>query len=155
VPIVIDSGGPPGQDGGSPYLTVFAASMGGIDMASEPGARRVLDAMASPAVTDADRLRMTAIILRLASDAARQILEAMMTTSEYEKTFIERIHDEGIAEGEARGEAKALLRLLDARGLAPSQEQRHLVASSSDPAQLDLWFDRAITARTAAEVFAD
>jgi len=82
-----------------------------------------------------------------------------MTTSEYEKTFIERIHDEGIAEGEARGEArgeaKALLRLLDARGLAPSQEQRHLVASSSDPAQLDLWFDRAITARTAAEVFAD
>ena len=24
-----------------------------------------------------------------------------MTTSEYEKTFIERIHDEGIAEGEA------------------------------------------------------
>ena len=160
VPIVVDSGGPPGQDGGgSPYLTVFAASMGGIDMASEPGARMVLDAMASPGVTDADRLRMTAIILRLASDAARQILEAMMTTSEYEKTFIERIHDEGIAEGEARGEArgeaKALLRLLDARGLAPSQEQRHLVASSSDPAQLDLWFDRAITARTAAEVFAD
>ena len=35
--------------------------------------------------------------------AARQILEAMMTTSEYEKTFVERIHDQGIAEGEAKG----------------------------------------------------
>jgi hypothetical protein len=166
VPIVIDSGAPPGGrvgDGGSPYLTVFAASMGGIDMASEPGARRVLDAMISPGVTDADRLRMTAIILRLASDAARQLLEAMMTTSEYEKTFIERIHDRGIAEGEARGEAKgkaegkaeALLRLLDARGLAPSREQRNQVTASTDPIQLDRWFDRAITARTAAEVFAD
>jgi hypothetical protein len=153
VPIVIDSGSPPGAAGGSPYLTVFAASMGGIDMASEPGARQVLDALAGPGVSDADRLRMTTIILRLASDAARQILEAMMTTSEYEKTFIERIHDEGIAEGAAKGKAEAVLRLLDARGLAPSQEQRQRVTSSTDPAQLDLWFDRAITARTAAEVF--
>jgi hypothetical protein len=161
-PVVIDSGGPPGGDGGgSPYLTVFAASMGGIDMESEPGARRVLDAMAGPSVSDADRLRMTAIILRLASDAARQILEAMMTTSEYEKTFIERIHDQGIAEGEARGEAKgkaegkadAVLRLLDARGLTPSPEQRERVTSCTDPAQLDLWFDRAVTAITADEVF--
>src|SRR5580698_4528784 len=98
-PIVIDSGGPPGRDGaGSPYLTLFAASMGGIDMESEPGARRVLDAMASAEVSDADRLRMTTIMLRLASDAARQILEAMMKTSEYEKTFVERIHEQGISE---------------------------------------------------------
>jgi predicted transposase YdaD len=102
---------------------------------------------------------MTAIILKLASDAARQILEAMMTTADYEKTFIERIHDQGIAEGEARGEARgkaeAVLKLLEARGLAPTHEQRQQVTSSTDAAQLDLWFDRAITASTAAEVFAD
>ena len=151
-PIVIDSGGPPGQDGtGSPYLTVFAASMGGIDMEFEAGARRVLDAMASVEVSDADRLRMTAIMLRLASDAARQILEAMMTTSEYEKTFVERIHDQGITQGKA----EAVLKLLDARHLAPSREQRQRVTSCTDSAQLNLWFDRAITAGTAAEVFAD
>jgi hypothetical protein len=155
VPIVIDSGGPPRLAGGSPYLTVFAASMGGIDMASEPGARRVLDAMASPGVTDADRFRMTAIILRIASDAARQLLEAMMTTSEYEKTFIEKIHDDGIAEGEARSKAEAVLRLLDVRGIATSQAQRDLVIASANSAQLDRWFDRAITASTAAEVFAE
>jgi hypothetical protein len=151
-PVVIDSGGPPGRDGtGGPYLTVFAASMGGIDMESEPGARRVLDAMASAGVSDADRLRMTTIIMRLASDAARQILEAMMTTSEYEKTFVERIHDQGIAEGKA----EAVLKLLDARHLAPTNEQRQQVTSCTDAVQLDLWFDRAITAGTAAEVFAD
>jgi hypothetical protein len=159
-PIVIDSGGLPGRDhAGGPYLTVFAASMGGIDMESEPGARQVLDAMASAEVSHTDRLRMTTIILRLASDAARQILEAMMTTSEYEKTFVERIHDQGIAEGEAKGEARgkaeAVLKLLDARHLAPSHEQRQRVTSCTDPAQLDAWFDRAITAGTAAEVFAD
>ena len=90
-----------------------------------------------------------------------------MKTREYEKTFVERIHDQGIAEGEARGEARgeakgkaegkaeAVLKLLDARHLAPSKEQRQQVTSCTDAAQLDLWFDRAITAATAAEVFAD
>ena len=155
-PIVIDSAGPPGRDGmSSPYLTVFAASMGGIDLESGPGARQVLDAMASPEISDADRFRMTTIILTLASDAARHLLEAMMTTSEYEKTFVERIHDQGIAEGEAKGKAEAVLKLLDARHLVLSAEQRQRVTSCTDALQLDRWFDRAITAGTAAEVFAD
>ena len=47
------------------------------------------------------------------------------------------------------------LRLLDARGVALSPEQRQRVTSNSDPAQLNPWFDRAITAGTATEVFAD
>ena len=94
-------------------------------------------------------------MLTLASDAARQILEAMMTTSEYEKTFIERIHDQGIAEGEAKGKAEAILRLLEARHLNASQEQRAQVMSCTDAATLDVWFDRAITVKNAAEVFAD
>jgi hypothetical protein len=82
----------------------------------------------------------------------------MMTTSEYEKTFVEKtfvekINDQGIAEGKAKG--KAVLRLLDARRLAPSKRQRQQVTSCTDATRLDLWFDRAITAGTAAEVFAD
>jgi hypothetical protein len=79
----------------------------------------------------------------------------MMTTSEYEKTFVERIHDQGIAEGEAKGKAEAVLKLLDARHLVPSGEERQRVTSCTDAMQLDRWFDRAITADTAAEVFAD
>jgi hypothetical protein len=75
----------------------------------------------------------------------------MMTTSEYEKTFVERIHDQGVSEGEA----KAALKILDARRLAPSQEQRERVVSCTDSAQLDIWLNRAITAATAAYVFAD
>jgi hypothetical protein len=68
---------------------------------------------------------------------------------------VERIHDQGIAEGQAKGKAEAVLKLLDARHLAPSLEQRQQVASCTDTLQLDRWFDRAITARAAAEVFAD
>ena len=82
-----------------------------------------------------------------------------MTTSEYEKTFVERIHDQGIAEGEARGKAEGkaedVLKLLDARHLAPSKDQRQQVTSCTDAAQLNRWFDRAITADTASEVFDD
>jgi hypothetical protein len=88
----------------------------------------------------------------------KQTLEAIMT-SEYEKTFIERIYDQGITEGEAQGRAKAraesVLKLLDARDLAPSPEQRNEVKTCTDLVQLDQWFDRVITAGTAAEVFAD
>ena len=96
---------------------------------------------------------------RLASDAARQFLEAMMKTSEYEKTFVEKIHDqgkaEGLAEGKAEGKAEGVLKLLDLRHLAPSMEQRQRIASCTDAAQLDRWFDRAATADTADEIFAD
>lgn len=47
------------------------------------------------------------------------------------------------------------LELLDVCGLAPTDEQRQLVTDSTDPAQLDRWFRRAVTAATADEVFAD
>ena len=78
-----------------------------------------------------------------------------MKASEYEKTFVDRIHDQGIASGEARGKAAAVLKLLDARHLAATTGQRQQVTSCTDAGQLDVWFDRAITVGTAAEVFVD
>jgi hypothetical protein len=49
----------------------------------------------------------------------------------------------------------ATLCVLICLSIATSQDQRELVIASADSAQLDRWFDRAITASTAAEVFAD
>jgi hypothetical protein len=119
----------------------------------------VIDSGQSPGRDGTRGPYLTAFAASMGGDAARHLLEAMMTTSEYEKTFVEKIHDQGIAEGEARGKAEgkaeAVLRLLDARRLAPSKRQRQQVTSCTDATQLDLWFDRAITAGTAAEVFAD
>jgi hypothetical protein len=44
---------------------------------------------------------------------------------------------------------------MDARGLTPAQDQRAKITATAGITQLDLWFDRALTAETAAEVFTD
>jgi hypothetical protein len=62
---------------------------------------------------------------------------------------------EGFSQGEARGEARAILRVLKSRGLRPTLAQRELIESCDDLAQLDTWFDRALTAATVAMVFED
>lgn len=62
---------------------------------------------------------------------------------------------EGQAKGRGEGEAKALLRVLERRGIATSAEQRERVLACSDLATLETWLDRAAVAKTAQEVFAD
>jgi hypothetical protein len=74
-----------------------------------------------------------------------------MTTNENELTFVERMFEQGVAEAKA----EAVLRILDGRKLAPSTEQRHRVTSCTNSTELDRWFDRAVTAVSADEVFAD
>ena len=44
--------------------------MGAIDMATEPGAQMVLGAIKDTGANDADRFRMTTVILKMASEAA-------------------------------------------------------------------------------------
>lgn len=75
--------------------------------------------------------------------------------AEYEKTFIEQLHDDSKAEGKAEGKAEDILQLLDVRGVGLTDEQRQRVTVCTDLAELDRWFVRAATATTAAEVFAE
>src|SRR5580692_966854 len=82
-PEVIDPLNAPGVDGASPYLAVFAACIGAIDMETEQGARQVLSAIQAIGASNADRERLTTIILTIASSAAQQILENMMSTIEW------------------------------------------------------------------------
>jgi hypothetical protein len=53
----------------------------------------------------------------------------------------------------AEVKAQDVLKILDARHLAPSADQRQQVTDCTDLPQLTRWFDRAITATTIAEVF--
>jgi hypothetical protein len=53
----------------------------------------------------------------------------------------------------AKVKAQDVLKILDARHLAPSADQRRQVTDCTDLPQLTRWFDRAITATTIAEVF--
>lgn len=152
VPEVIDPLNAPGADGGStPYLAIFAACMGAIDLETEQGARQVLTAIQDSGSSTADRERLTTIILAIASSAARQILEDMMTAIEWKSDFIEGFHRRGAAEAKAED----TLKVIDARRIKVTDLQREQVTSSTDLTQLDEWFDRALTADTANDIFKD
>nr|MCU0687583.1 Uma2 family endonuclease [Polyangiaceae bacterium] len=58
---------------------------------------------------------------------------------------------EGKAEGLREGKAAALLTVLAARGLAVDDETRARLEACADPAQLDRWLARALTAASARE----
>jgi hypothetical protein len=162
-PIVIDPLHAPDASGAGPYLILFLACLPALDMESEAGARQVLAAIRDTGASDANRKRLTAIIMNRASSAARRILEDMMSTTEWKDDFIEsyvqigieRGLERGLEQGAANAKAQDVLKVMDARGLKPSQAQRAKVTATVGIAQLDLWFDRALTADTAADVFKD
>ncbi len=59
----------------------------------------------------------------------------------------------GKAEGEARGEAKALLAFLEARGLVPNDDQRQRIVACADLGQLTIWVRKAATLVDVEELF--
>ena len=170
-PIVIDPLHAPDAAGAGPYLILFLACLPALDMESEAGARQVLAAIRDTGASHADRRRLTAIILKRASDAARQILEDMMSTTEWKDDFIESYvqigieqgleqgleqgREQGLEQGAANAKAQDVLKIMETRGLNPTQEQRAKITAAAGITQLDLWFDRALTAGTAADVFKD
>jgi predicted transposase YdaD len=138
---------------------VLAVLTGALDLATETARHLVLATLAS---LDDDRLATyTVLVRRAASQAARQALEALMTTTQYRDAFIDRFRAEGMAEGRAagqaegraEGEARMVLRVLSARGLEVSSEIRQQVLSCTDTAQLEAWGERAATADTLDDVF--
>jgi hypothetical protein len=162
-PVVIDPLHHPDAAGAGPYLILFLACLPVLDMESPAGARQVLAAIRDTGASDADRKRLTTIIMKRASDAARQTLEAMMSTTEWKDEFIESYvqigieqgREQGMEQGAAVAKAQAVLKVMDARGLKLTQEQRGKVTATVGITQLDAWFDRALTADTAAGVFED
>ncbi|MFD8570085.1 hypothetical protein [Streptomyces sp. NPDC059639] len=59
------------------------------------------------------------------------------------------------AEGRAEGEARAILRVLDRRGVPVPEEARATITACTDPGILDTWLDRALTAATIDDVLAE
>src|ERR1700722_14321187 len=174
VPAVIDPLNAPGVGSASPYLAIFAAFMGAINLDEDQGARAFLTAIRESGASVADRKRLSTIMLNLASDAARRRLETMMTTMEWKSDFIEGFVQEGLQkgmqeglqqgmqeglqqgmqEGLQQGQVKAksehVLKIIDARAIDVTAEQRQLVSSCTDIAQLDEWYDSALSGETVA-----
>jgi len=79
--------------------------------------------------------------------AARGRLEELMTTTghRYQSEFARRYFSQGEAMGEAKGEAKAILTVLEVRGIAVPDEVRTRIATCTDLDQLEAWIRRAAT----------
>ena len=79
-------------------------------------------------------------------------------TDEWKDDFIESYVKIGVEQGEAKMatmKAQDVLKVIDARKLKPTKEQRAMVTADAGLKKLDLWFDRALTAATAADIIKD
>ncbi|WP_030860910.1 hypothetical protein [Streptomyces sp. NRRL S-37] len=76
-----------------------------------------------------------------------------MDLSWFQSQTAQQLRAEGEARGEARGQAKAVLVLLGHRGVEVSEEDRERIAGCRDLDTLNVWFLRAVTATSAAELF--
>ena len=78
--------------------------------------------------------------------------EWTMVTQEYFENYKRGLIQEGEARGEAKGEAKALLAILDTRGLGVTEEERTRIMACQDLAQLERFLRRAVSAASTDEV---
>jgi hypothetical protein len=87
-------------------------------------------------------------VLASLSTAARQHLEEYMTTTEhpFQSDFARRYYDEGQVNGEVKGEAKALLLILEARGVDVPEPTRARITECTDRDQVESWLRHAVTA---------
>jgi hypothetical protein len=97
----------------------------------------------------------TDIVLGALPEAVRNYLETLMSASAirakygYQSEFARRYY----AEGEASGEAKAVLAVLDARGIEVPDHIREDITACTDLDQLDTWVRRAVTANKVQDLF--
>jgi hypothetical protein len=133
-----------------PELAVLSA----IAHAALPDPTPVFEALfAALDVIDHDHANLyTDLVLTVLPAAAREHLEELMTTTghRYQSDFARRYFSQGEAQGEligkARGEARAVLAILEARGVEVPDDVRATITGCTDPAQLETWIRRAATA---------
>ncbi|MEQ4303811.1 hypothetical protein ABNF97_20930 [Plantactinospora sp. B6F1] len=95
------------------------------------------------------------IVLAGLPRAPRARWEAYMSTtvgSEFRSELLREVDAHGEARGEARGEGRAVLTVLETRGVPVSEAVREQILTCTDLAQLDIWLRRAVTAVTAEDV---
>ncbi|MEU8055889.1 hypothetical protein [Microbispora bryophytorum] len=68
---------------------------------------------------------------------------------------LEAGREEGRRRGQAEGEVRAVLTILEARGISVSDSDRAFIRACMDLDLLDEWVRRAATATSAADLFAE
>lgn len=114
--------------------------------------------VATRGLDPARQLLYSDLIFASISEATRQRLQELLMASGnyvYQSDFAKTHQAAGRAEGKAEGKAESVLRVLAARRLSVSDEQRDRIAACADVAQLDTWLERAVTVASADAVFDD
>jgi hypothetical protein len=132
-----------------PELAVLSALAHGEGIHAEQVGRAAL--LATLRLSSERQLLYSDLILAAVSEAARTELEKLMTSGNYE--FQSDFAKKYLAKGEATGEAKALLAVLEARGLRTSDEARARILACTDATQLEAWIRKAATATSIDELF--
>ncbi len=116
-----------------------------------PAAVSVALAAAVGAASLPEPLRMLcfALIESSLGDAARKSFEMLPQA----QRFFSETQRQSFAQGEAKGKAQSILRVLERRCVAISLDQRERVLACSDIATLDRWLDAAVTAPSTEELF--
>ncbi|MFL5357049.1 Rpn family recombination-promoting nuclease/putative transposase [Archangium sp.] len=94
---------------------------------------------------------VTREVLRSVAGAQRTE-ELMMTVGE---ELIEQGRQKGRVEGRLEGRAEDIVRILTVRGVPVDENSRKLIQACRDPALLDQWFERALTATRVSDVTAE
>lgn len=76
----------------------------------------------------------------------------MMTMGE---KLIEQGRQKGRDEGRLEGRAEDIVRILSVRGFLVDADARRRILACRDPALLDLWLERALTATRVSDVTAE
>jgi hypothetical protein len=140
-----------------PELGVLSAMAHGETEQGESIAAAVLPAIRG---LDDDRVRFYYdLVYNSLNEAARRALEAMMKGYEYQSDFAKKYvaqgRAEGLAEGRTEEAARAVLTVLQARGLAVPDSARERILSQKDPERLERWLEKAVVAPSVAAVLDD
>ena len=94
------------------------------------------------------RLLYWGLIEAALSETAREILQMNAQS----RPYFGETQRRSFAEGKAQGIAEALLKILGKRGLVVTEDEQRRIEACSDPAVLDGWLDRALTATSVNEL---
>jgi hypothetical protein len=141
VPLVTDAA----EASRAPELAVLSA----VAHATHPERDKILHALLSAlhAVDGEHAVRYSDVVLAALPVAARNYLEALMTSGTYE------IQSEFIRRYFCQGEAEALLEVLAARGIDVPDDARARITGCTDINQLLTWVRRAVTADSISGIF--
>lgn len=139
-----------------PALAVFSAICHLNDPEVEAAFPALAEALRSLGPTQASTYYD--VVLSRLPVAARTHWEAFMSTAmnyEFKSDFARHYVGLGKAEGKAEGEARAVLTVLEGRGVAVPDDVREQILGCTDLDQLDTWLRRAGNATTIDDVISE